>query len=139
MKQVAMVIVSAVLAVWPLLCAGETACTEVALEASVEVGREELTLADLMAHDACKEFRQAAERLSLGAAPRAGKLRLLDGRSILPLLETLVNTGAPKQLIAIKIPERIVVQRAGATKSCAQISGFVRGASSFQNAAMPGS
>lgn len=136
MKRLAMVLMSGVIAAASLPCGAEPACTEVAVEASVEAGRGELTLADLLARGTCLPLRQAAAQVSLGTAPRAGSVRVFDGRHIRGLLEGLADGGLSLGKTAgMQIPERIVVQRAGATKSCAEIARFVASAAPPQDMA----
>jgi hypothetical protein len=126
MKRLAIALWSGMFAVASLPCGAEPACTDVAVEASVEAGRGELTLADLLGRDTCPRLRDAAEQVSLGALPRAGSVRVLDGRQVRRLLEGLEGGSLiPGKTAGMKIPERIVVQRAGAIKSCAEISRFV--------------
>ena len=121
----------------PVPCTAEAACTEVAAAARVEVGREELTLADLLTHGSCGQFRQAAARMSLGTAPRAGRSRVFDGRQIRAMIEEIAGETGQQPTIAIKTPERIVVQSAGAMKSCGDIGGYLAGASALQPPAIP--
>jgi hypothetical protein len=133
MKRLAMVVMSGLFAAAPLRCAADPACAKVAVEARVEVGPGELTLADLLAQGTCPEMRQAAARVSLAAVPRAGSVRVLDGRQVRRLLEKLADSGLNlKKTVSIQIPERIVVQRAGATKSCREVARFVAGAAPSQ-------
>jgi hypothetical protein len=109
-----------------LRCAARSACTEAAAPASVAVGRGVLTLADLLVPGACPRLRQAADRVSLGMAPRAGSIRVLDGGEIRRLLQSLAEADlSVKKESGMQIPERIVVRRAGTMKSCAEIASFV--------------
>jgi len=136
MKRFAVALMSGLLAAVSFAYATEPACTEVTVQSRVEVKRGELTLADLLARGACPQLRQAAARVSLGTAPRVGSVRLLDGRQIRSALEGLAGAGSTsKKEISMKVPERIVVQRAGARKSCVEIARFVAGAASSQNMA----
>jgi hypothetical protein len=129
MKCLAMGLVSGVFAVASLGCCAAQACTEVAVEASVEAGPGELTLADLLARGACAPLREAAAQVSLGAAPRPGSARVLEGRVVRRLVEDaaagVVSRGKTG---GMTVPERIVVKRRGAAKSCAEIARFVAGA-----------
>jgi Chaperone for flagella basal body P-ring formation len=110
-------------------CAAEPVCTKVAIEASVAVGQDRLTLADLLARGTCPQWHQEAAQVSLGTAPRLGSLRVFDGRRIRPLIERLADpAGQSVKVARLQIPERIVVRRAGATKSCAEIAGFLSAA-----------
>jgi len=123
-----MVLMSGVVAVASPRCAGQ-ACTDVAVEASVEAGPGELTLADLLARGACAQLRQAAAQVGLGAVPRAGSVRVLDGREIRRMLERLEGASLSLGKIgSTAIPERVVVKQQGAMKSCAEIAQFVAGA-----------
>ncbi len=86
-------------------------------------------------------LRDAAARVSLGVAPRAGSARVLDGRQIRQRLEELaavsLNLGARLNLekeISVQVPERIVVRRAGAMKSCAEIASLLAGAAPTRGA-----
>lgn len=134
MKCLAVVLISAMVAAGSQRCGAEQACREAAVEASVEAGPGELTLADLLARGACPQLREAAARVSLGAAPRPGSVRVLEGREICRLLETLGGGSANLgNTSGMQIPERIVVKRRGATKSCAEIAQFVAGAASAQD------
>jgi hypothetical protein len=109
-----------------LRCAAGSACTAAAVPARVAVGRGVLTLADLLVPEACPRLRQAADRVSLGMAPRAGSIRVLDGGEIRRLLQSLAEADlSVKKGSGMQIPERIVVRRAGTMKSCAEIAGFV--------------
>jgi hypothetical protein len=136
MKRFAMALISGLLAAVSFACANEEACTKVTVQSRVEVKLGELTLADLLARGTCPQLRQAAAQVTLGTAPRAGSVRVLDGRRIRSALEGLAGAGSTsKKEIGINVPERIVVQRAGATKSCAEIARFLAGAASAQNAA----
>jgi Chaperone for flagella basal body P-ring formation len=130
MKRLAIALMSGMFAVVSLPCAAEPACTKLAVEASVEIGQGELTLADLLAPGRCPRWREAAAQVSLGAAPRPGSARILDGRQVQLLLEALANHPEQKveEARGMQIPERIVVQRAGAAKSCADIRGFLASA-----------
>lgn len=108
-----------------VLAVAEPVCTEVTVAASIEAAREDLTLADLLS-GVCPQLRKAAAQVSLGAAPRAGSVRVFDRVQVRGLLEELAGAGlSGKQISAIVIPERIVVRRGGGTKSCDEIARFV--------------
>ena len=130
MRRFAIALMSGMFAVVSLPCAAEPACTKLAVESTVEIGRGELTLADLLAPGRCPQWREAAAQVSLGAAPQLGSARVLDGRRVRLLLEALANHPEQKveEARGMQIPERIVVQRGGAAKSCADIAGFLAGA-----------
>jgi Chaperone for flagella basal body P-ring formation len=135
MKRLAMItmLMSGALAVTPLRLSAGQACRQLAVEASVEAGPGELTLGDVLSPGACPQLRAAAVRVSLGAAPLPGSVRMLDGREIRRRIENLEGeiessmAGTEKNW-GMAIPERIVVKRRGATKSCAEIARFVAGA-----------
>jgi hypothetical protein len=139
MTRLAIAAVSGVLVAVSLPCAAGQACKNVAVEASVEIAQGELTLADLLTRNSCPQWREAAAQVSLGAAPRAGSARVLDGRRVRLLLEGLGDHLDQKveEAGSMQIPERIVVQRAGAVKSCSAIAGFLAGATSAQMAGAP--
>jgi hypothetical protein len=126
MKALGVVLIGGMLAAC-LPCAAELACEEVAVQARVEAVRGELTLADLLASKTCPPLRHAAEQVSLGSAPRTGSVRVIDGGQIRRLLEEVAGAkGLSRgETVAMQIPERIVVRRAGARKSCAQIATFL--------------
>src|SRR5271155_675988 len=114
-----------------LSCRAESVCTT-AVRPSIEVGAGELTLADLLEPKACPQLRQLAAQVSLGTAPRAGSERVLDGRQIGRLIDALAegvprlppekdkSNGDEDKDEDRRIPERIVVRRQGAIKSCAE-------------------
>jgi hypothetical protein len=136
MKQLALLLIGGMFAVGFLRCRAETACTEVTVQAHVEAGQGELTLADLLASGSCVELRQAAALVGLGAVPRAESVRVLDGRQIRRRLEDLAEAILNlKTITSMHVPMRIVVRRAGATKSCAEIAQFVTGSAASQNMA----
>jgi len=156
LKRFAMMLLSGVFVAASLRCGAESACGKVTVEASVEAGQGELTLADLLGGGTCPLLRQAAAQLNLGTVPRAGSVRVLDGRRVRLLIESLANheladnlltnhlanhrltnhaEPSEKEAASIEIPERIVVQRAGATKSCAEIARFVASAAPAQDMA----
>jgi hypothetical protein len=136
MKRFAMVLLSGMLAAASLRCAAESACRQVTVEASVEAGQGELTLADLLGSGACPQLREAAAQVSLGAVPRAGSVRVLDGRQIRGLLEGIAGEGSSwRKTVSMQVPERIVVRRSQATKSCAEIARFVASAAPSEDRA----
>ncbi|MGC2403873.1 MAG: flagella basal body P-ring formation protein FlgA [Acidobacteriaceae bacterium] len=150
MRQLARVLITGVLAVASFSCEAESICSELAVQSHVEAAKGALSLADLLTHGTCSRFQQAASQISLGAAPRAGSVRVLEGREVRQLLAGLAienkneNENAienpskkPESAVRIKIPDRIVIQRAAATKSCREIAGFVAGAVSLPDTASP--
>jgi Chaperone for flagella basal body P-ring formation len=117
----------------------EAACRALPLRESVEVGPGVLSLADLLpagaAGGGCPELYRAAARVSLGAAPRAGSERVLDGREIRGRLEQIENSAASGRegwSWLAQTPERIVVRLAGARKSCAEVADFLAQAQARQ-------
>jgi flagellar basal body P-ring formation chaperone FlgA len=131
MKRLAMVMISGMLAAASLQCRAEQACEEVTVKASVEGGSGELTLADLLAPGTCAQLRNEAARVSLGTVPRPGSVRVLGGREIRRRLEDLTGgMGSGGKTGGMTIPERIVVKRRGATKSCVEIARSVARAES---------
>lgn len=134
-----MVIASGIFAAGSVPCAAEPVCTQVTVEARVEAGPGRLTLADLLAPEACAQLRQAAAQVSLGMGPRPGSARVLDGRRVRFLLEGLaIRTEQNVKAARLQVPERIVIEREETTKSCSQIAGFLAGATSTgDRAAIP--
>lgn len=131
MKRWAMALASGALAVAVLPCRAQSACGSAAVGANITAAPGELTLADLLLPGACAQLQRAAARVSLGAAPRAGSVRVLAGRQIRRLLDELRDrAGSLPQDGSLQIPERISIRRAGATKSCADIAKFVAAAAS---------
>jgi hypothetical protein len=125
------------LAAVSLACVGESVCSELVVQSHVEAAKGELNLADLLSHGTCSRFQHAASQVSLGAAPQDGTVRVLDGRQVRQLLAGLgedKSLGAGRR-VRMKIPERIVVERAARTKSCAEIARFVASKVSQQDAA----
>jgi hypothetical protein len=148
MRLFAMALFSGAFAAAALGCARGQACRQVTVESSVEIGVESgveaepgaLTLADLLGRGACPQLRAAAARVQLGSVPRAGSVRVLDGgevRRMLGRLEGGLDGGSLslEKIGSAIIPERIVVRRRGATKSCAEIAGFVAGSALGSGAA----
>ena len=127
MKWFGVVLMSGVLLAPAPWGVAEAGCAGLSVRPSVDALHEELTLADVLSSGACPRMHQAALRVSLGKAPRAGALRVIEGQQIRALLAGLAsdNAGIPATL---QIPERIVVRRARATKSCIEIADFLAGA-----------
>jgi Chaperone for flagella basal body P-ring formation len=122
MKCIGLMLVAAAVALVPRSSAAAP-CSAVSVKANVEMERGELTLADLLRADACPQIHQAAAQVALGIAPRPGSARVLDGRQVWGWIGTLA--ASLEQNLSAEIPERIVVRRGGAGKSCAEIAGFV--------------
>ncbi len=136
MRRFALVLMSGMLAIAALPCPAEPVCSRAEVRAHVEVVAGELTLADLLEPGACPQLRRAAARVSLGAAPLAGSVRVLEGREVGRVLEGLEKREwDPLRNEDPRIPERVVVRRAGAMKSCAEITRVLAPAASVQNSA----
>ena len=123
-----MALMGGVLLAPALQSAAQTACAGVSVRASVDAAREDLTLADFLSSETCPRTRQAAAQVSMGKAPRAGAVRAIEGQQMRALLAGLVsdNAGSTASMqIPDRIPDRIMVRRAGATKSCVEIADFL--------------
>ena len=135
-NHLALVLIGGTFGAGSLRCAAESACREVTVQANVEAAPGELTLADLLPPDTCLELRRAAALVGLGAVPRAESVRVLDGRQIRRRLEDLRDASLKlKTVTGMHVPVRIVVRRAGATKSCAEIAEFVTGSAAARDLA----
>ena len=112
-----------------LPCHGETACQKLVVRSQVEAAAGELSLADLLAPGTCPRWYREAAQVSLGAVPRAGGVRVLEGEEIRRLIGGIRdggwNTSAENQEI---MPQRIVVRQARAVKSCAEIARVISAA-----------
>jgi hypothetical protein len=116
---------------------GEPACTAVMVRPHVEAAAGELSFADLLAPGSCPQLYRAAARVSLGVAPRAGSVRVIEGAEMRRLIGGFEERGLNLRAEdSMRIPERIVVQRAGAVKSCVEIAKFLATADS--SPAVPG-
>ncbi len=136
MKPFFMMLMSGLLAAASLQCSAGQACEDVAVDSSVEAGPGELTLADLLAPGTCRQLRDAAAQIRLGALPQSGSVRVLDGREVRRLLEEVAaGVVSAVKISGIIIAPRIVVRRRGATKSCAEIARLVAGSASVQDQA----
>jgi hypothetical protein len=123
----------------PMPCRAESACAAVAVETKVVAERGEFTLADLLRPDACPQLRRMAAHVSLGSVPRAGSQRVFDGRQIRRLFEALPGEGlSAEQKSGLQIPDRIVVERSGRVKSCAEIARFLTSAAAPEETAASG-
>ena len=135
-KWIGMALMGGVLLAPALQSAAQTACAGVAVRASVDAAREDLTLADFLSSETCPRTRQAAAQVSMGKAPRAGAVRVVEGQQMRALLAGLVSDNAgstARTQIPDRIPDRIMVRRAGATKSCVEIADFLAGAAPSQD------
>jgi hypothetical protein len=121
-KRLARVLIAGAFAAASFSCRAEV-CAQVEVQARVEAAAGELTLADLLGRDSCLLFRNQAAQVKLGAVPRPGSMRVFAGGEVRRLLEGLGKAAV------VKIPERVVVERAGNTKSCREIAQFVAGES----------
>jgi hypothetical protein len=134
-------LIGVVLAALSLPCWAESACgagvrtagVRAVVRADVEAAPGTLTLADLLAPGTCPQlFRQAAQ-VSLGAAPRAGSVRVLDGSEVRRLIEGVEDRSFGDRMQNSskdgrdQIPERVLVRQAEAVKSCAEIGRFIAG------------
>ena len=102
-----------------LPAASQAACTAIVLP-EVEVGQAGFFLSDLLDRGSCPQLAAAAARVRLGAAPLAGSVRVLEGREVRALLESLPGVSHAEGA-AIEVPGRIRVRRAGQRASCAEI------------------
>jgi hypothetical protein len=132
MKWIGMALMSGVLLATMPQCAAQTACAGVSVRASVDAAREDLTLADFLSSETCPRTQQAAAQVSMGKAPRAGAVRVVEGQQMRALLAGLVSDNAGSTA-SFQIPDRIMVRRAGATKSCVEIADFLAGAAPSQD------
>jgi hypothetical protein len=136
MKWIGTALMSGVLLATMPQCAAQAACAGVSVRASVDAAREDLTLADFLSSEACPHIRQAAAQVSMGKAPRAGAVRVVEGQQVRALFAGLVSDNAGNTAsfqIPDRIPDRIMVRRAGTTKSCVEIADFLAGAAPSQD------
>lgn len=131
MKWIGMALMSGVLLATALQSAAQVGCTS-SVRASVDAAREELTLADFLSSETCPRMRQAAAQVSMGKAPRAGAIRVIEGQQMRALLAGLASDNAGSTA-GLQIPDRILVRHAGATKSCIEIADFLAGAAPSQD------
>ena len=114
-----------------LPCRGEAACQKLVVRSQVEAAQGELSLADLLAPGMCPQWYRWAALVSLGAVPRAGSARVLEGDEIRRLIH---GSGDRGRKISgddrLRIPERVVIRQARAVKSCAEIARAVSQANS---------
>lgn len=133
MKWLLTLLVAVGFAAISLPCCAETACAPVTVQEEVEVYPGALSLADLLAPGTCPRLYRLAAQVNLGTAPRAGSVRVLDGRQIGRRIGELGEHGKKSLRDDDKrIPERIVVRQAGGVKSCAEIARFVSAADRVQ-------
>jgi hypothetical protein len=114
------------------LAAAAMSCPQLEIPDQVQMppisSNRSLTLADVLAHSHCPELQSSAAQVTFGEVPRAGSQRVLEGSAVRSRLAELIS-GTP-DAISLKIPDRIVVEAAGAMKSCAEIARFVSGPNS---------
>lgn len=139
MKRLATLLltITGMLAAVAVGCVAESVCSELVVQSRVEAAKGHLNLADLLSPGTCSRFQQAASQVSLGAAPQAGTVRVLGGRQVRQLVAGL-EEGESKirgTTVRMRIPERIVIERAARTKSCAEIAQFLASRVSQQDAA----
>jgi len=122
---------SAVIVASSIACAATPACPQIEVQAQVQAPTGTLTLADLLSQGSCADLQQAAAQVSLGAVPRRGSSRVLDGGEVRRLFANLIRDNLSEAgAAAAKIPERVVVEPTGAMKDCAKIAQFIRSADS---------
>jgi hypothetical protein len=109
----------------PTLPAAVT-CSQLRVKDYVELRGGEFTLADLLSSGTCSRMHEMASRVNLGAAPTAGTVRVLGRSQVQGWLDALAAASGISDEIASPVPAKIVVQRAGARKSCAAIADFAR-------------
>jgi len=103
--------------------AGAT-CGHLRVKAQVVVGSGDISLADLLESGACRQYRQAAAEVKLGAAPLAGTVRVLDGGQVRRRLNGVATASGLREELVQDVPARIEVQRGGEKKACAAIAEF---------------
>jgi hypothetical protein len=133
MKRLVLMLIGGVFAAECFCCQAEAECAQIIVQARVqarvEATPEGLTLADLLAAESCPQLLASAAHVSLGAAPRAGSVRVIAGSEIRRRLDELVDASFDLRLTRrMQIPDRVVVKRAGASKSCAEITSFLASA-----------
>jgi len=128
MKRLVIGLMSAVV-VASFGCEAQAVCARVAVRATYETATANLTLADLLSPDCLtlhgQTWREAAALVNLGAAPRIGSVRVLEGSQIRRLLEKVAGEDQNLERMVVEVPERVVVRRSQAVKSCAEIGEFL--------------
>ena len=107
-----------------LPCSAAEPCRNIAVKASLAVAGGEVSLADLLEPTTCAGYRKAAAGMSLGAAPLAGTVRVLDGGEVRRRVAAIAEANGLKDEIVEEVPAKIVVQRQGGKKSCPSIAEF---------------
>jgi hypothetical protein len=120
-------------------------CTGIGIRSAAEVGDSGVSLADLLTAGSCPAIRHAAASVWLGNSPQPGSTRVFEGSEIQralhqltltePIGETIADVHLPARAAAGPmparflsepiVPERVLVRRAGARASCAEIADFV--------------
>lgn len=103
-------------------CSAEAPCLRLGVKADIRIGAGQLTLADLLTPNACGRLRTMATRVPLGVAPLPGTVRVLQSSQVRHWLESLAAAAGLNGEIVDELPARILVRRAGAAKSCSEIS-----------------
>lgn len=84
---------------------------------------ESFSLADLLPPNTCQSLLLDAERVSLGKVPRIGVTRVLDGADVRELLRSIAKNRQDRLSIeTFKIPDRVLVSRAGKERPCSQLA-----------------
>lgn len=83
-----------------LPCAGQTSC-EVPVLSTIQTDHPDLSLADLLAPEACSLIAQAASTVHLGRSPVTGSVRVLEGTQVRGLFESLSRKLARRHLPAL--------------------------------------
>jgi hypothetical protein len=114
------------------------ACRTITVPQVVEVASGAVTLADLLYSSNCPVFSAAAAEVRLGAAPQIGSMRVFEAAEIRRFIDGLKTRASavgfvePSDSDQFLIPDRVVVRRAVAVKSCLEIARFLAGASERQ-------
>ncbi|MFZ0318052.1 MAG: flagella basal body P-ring formation protein FlgA [Candidatus Sulfotelmatobacter sp.] len=128
MKRLCGALITIAFAASGSVCLAETACRTLVVRSQVEAAAGGLTLADLLGSGTCPQWYRAAAQVSLGATPRAGSVRVIEGREIRLLMEALGErefTGREFAGHQAYVPERVVVRQTRAFKSCGEIARFI--------------
>ncbi|HLW89266.1 MAG TPA: flagella basal body P-ring formation protein FlgA [Terriglobales bacterium] len=125
MRQIRILGSLAVLVVSWFPLAAQPRCAKIGVRAAAEVGDSGVALADLLTAETCPAIRHAAAMVWLGNAPQPGSARVFDSSEIRRALHELDLAGPPGETEDVRVPERIVVRRAGARTLCSEIEDFV--------------
>lgn len=98
-----------------------TPCVQ--LSANVEIDAETVRLSDLLPSGATMELKEAAGKVELGPAPRAGGVRIFTRKQVLGSVES----GAAL-LETLTVPQEIVVRRRAWPISQDSVNGAIKGA-----------